>query len=68
LLLTLKDIANSKSAARRIKLAEKTSMEALFDKLQQFEFFFKYTTNTDTQRLQHLFWLTLALLPFAKDI
>lgn len=54
-LLLPKDIANANHAQRREELTTKTLTEALFEKLNSSDFFFKYEIDSDNQ-LRYLFW------------
>ena len=55
-MVTSKDIANAKNAARRRDLATQTSTEALLSMLSQHGFHFRYTVHDETRQLRHLFW------------
>ncbi|ETP00005.1 hypothetical protein F441_17197 [Phytophthora nicotianae CJ01A1] len=66
-----KDIANAKNAARRRILATSTPIEALFNQLNDEGFFYQYTANVETQRLEHLLWAhpaTANLYKFHSDV
>ncbi|ETI36582.1 hypothetical protein F443_17329 [Phytophthora nicotianae P1569] len=66
-----KDIANAKNAARRRILATSTPIEALFNQLNDEGFFYQYTANVETQRLEYLLWAhpaTANLYKFHSDV
>jgi hypothetical protein len=50
------DIANIKNAARRSELSSMTVMEALFSRMEEDGFYYRYEVDPDTQRLLYLFW------------
>ncbi|KUF90410.1 hypothetical protein AM588_10002643 [Phytophthora nicotianae] len=61
-----KDIANVKDAKRRNLLATDTVIEALFRKLTEHGFHFKYEVNEDSRRLKYLLWAHPETLKLAQ--
>jgi hypothetical protein len=55
-LVTRKDIANAKGKARQRLLATRTSMEALFDIMDENGFIYFYAADTATAELRYVFW------------
>jgi len=50
------DIANMRNTARRRELSAQTVMEALFARLEEDGFYYRWESDPETQRLLYMFW------------